>query len=129
MKNIQISAFIYVFFSSCVCAGTIEIKNATDSSIQVFLREHGKEKPYQTAVISKHNNLLLIVDKILLSLKDDQYFYDIIASSSLDSKIEPEWRLLAGECDNLFSGNDTTVIIQEEAGGLKTSCKVIEAHP
>jgi hypothetical protein len=126
-KNLKLFAAIYALCSTCAYAGAVEIRNETDSSIRVFVRVHGEGNFYHTTPpIPAHGSTVLMVDKTLLSLQKDPFYYDIIASNALESTIEPDWRLLAGECDNLFSVNDALVIIQSIAGGLKTTCKVIK---
>ncbi|MBL8677459.1 MAG: hypothetical protein JNJ47_08630 [Alphaproteobacteria bacterium] len=127
MKNIlKIVAFTYVACSSCAYAGSLEIKNETDSPVQIFLRAHNIGKPYQTTIVPKHQSVSLKIDRNQLGLTESRYHYDLIASTNLDSTIEPDWRLLAAECDNLSSANEETVVIEAKMGGLKTSCRVIK---
>jgi hypothetical protein len=128
--NLKLFAIIYALCAPSAYAGMAEIKNETDSPIIVFLRLNGQpyseNNYYQTSAIPKHDKMTFMVDKSLFGLESDQFFYDIIASSSLESSIKPDWRLLAAECDNLFSGNNTVMVIQTAAGGLKTTCTVLK---
>lgn len=125
-KTLKIAAFICAVCSSCAYAGSIEIKNETDSPVQIFLRAHNAGKPYQTTIVPRHESVSLTIDRNQLGLTEDRYHYDLIASTSLESNIEPDWRLLAAECDNLSSANEETVVIEEKIGGLKTNCRVIK---
>jgi hypothetical protein len=125
-KNLKLFPIIYVLGTSYLYAASLEIKNETDSPIKIFIREHGREKSYPTDIVGAHQDTVIQVDKTFLGLEKEQFYYDIIASDALESTIEPEWRLLAGECDNLFSADDRTIVIQTVAGGLKTNCRVIK---
>lgn len=126
-KNLKLFVAIYAICSTCAYAGTAEIRNETDSPIKVFVRAHGGGNFYHTtSPIPAYSSTVLMVDKTLLSLQKSPFYYDIIASTALESTIEPDWRLLAGECDNLFSANNALVVIQSIAGGLKTTCTVIK---
>ncbi|MBS0271617.1 MAG: hypothetical protein JSR85_03090 [Proteobacteria bacterium] len=127
IKNMGIGtkSLIYILFSSCVYAGTVEIKNETDSDIIVFLRAHNQGTPYQRTTLSQHESKTLKVKESFLNLTDAHPFYDLIASSSLESDIEPDWRLLAGECDKLDARQNSVVSIQQLPIG-KTTCKIVK---
>lgn len=124
------AAFV-LLSSSHLHALNLTITNTTNAPIQVFYKPSDTSTPGTKKVsrTDKNYNTLTVpagASSTNITI-DEKAFgsnsFDIIASSSPGSTIDPDWRLLAGTCKGV--SQDATILVESAAGGLKTTCQVV----
>ena len=111
---------LYLTLLSDAFASQVKVSNNTDDTIHVFFRgKESKKSPHVESVPAHSSQTFIITDEYI----DNQFLFQAIASTN--RRGNPDWKLLAGTCDELNKDTDYTLIIETTKMGLKTSCTSI----
>jgi len=111
---------LYVALLSDAFASEIKVINSTDHNIHIFFRGSENQKhPYVKTITARDNASFQILDEHI----DAQPVFQAIAST--ERRGNPDWKLLAGTCDQLHKDMDYTLLIEKTKMGLKTSCTAL----
>jgi len=119
-KTLCLATTLGTLSSAGVQAGTLTVINKIpDQYIYLFIRGEGNNT-YFTKVVESEKELVFSVEEEDVKGKPT---FDVTASTN--SGGDPDWKLMAGQCSNLVTKANHTIIVTATAG--KLSCKNVTA--